>query len=260
MSQKIARTFHYHANAHAFSAQFTRPFHHQIDIQAQSALPVTGGHGHGRSENFEFRDFISFKKGYSHVSGGHQADYDSNNTLATSVLEHLNMFDVLTVDRVVSRLYSKHLPDKKEGNITWIGSKFDNLRVAGCPIEVELNHSLFQDLLTYEAAEKAFAKGGEFRKIAEDPLNTGEVLKPSNVGGVFLCSIVKKIKTDCPGVKVEGHSIYVPGFGKVYLGELLIKHGEKTLTMLRFELGSTSTGSGTAAGSKSNGQPVPPPT
>jgi hypothetical protein len=257
MPPKVPRTFHYHACAHAFSANFSRPFHHQIDIQAQSALPVVGGHGNSRVEGFEFRDFISFKKGYSHVSGGHQADDDSNNTLATAVLEHLNMFDVLSVDRVVSRLYSKHVPDQREGNITWIGSKFENFRIAGCPIEIELNVPLFQDLLTYEAAEKAFAKGGEFRKIAEDPLRTGEVLKPSNVNGVFLCSIVKKIKTDCPGVKVEGHSIFVPGFGKVFLGELLIKHGEKTLTMLRFELGSTTRGSGTGSGTKTNGQPYP---
>jgi hypothetical protein len=257
MSPKTPRTFHYHACAHAFSAQFNRPFHHQIDIQAQSALPVIGGHGHSRVETFEFRDFLSFKKGYSHVSGGHQADDDSNNTLATAVLEHLNMFDVLSVDRVVSRLYSKHPSGAKEGNITWIGSKFENLRIAGCPVHIELNVPLFQDLLTYEAAEKAFAKGGEFRKIAEDPLGTGDVLKPSDVDGAFLCSIVKEIKVDCPGVKVNGHSMYVPGFGKVYLGELIIKHGEKTLIMLRFELGSTTGGSGTGAGTKSNGRPWP---
>jgi len=257
MSPKIPRAFHYHACAHAFSASFTRPFHHQIDIQAQSALPVIGGHGHSRVEAFEFRDFISFKKGYSHVSGGHQADDDSNNTLATAVLEHLNMFDVLSVDRVVSRLYSKHPPNQKEGNITWIGSKFENLRIAGYPVEIVLNVPLFESLPTYEAAERAFAKGGEFRKIAEDPLCTGTALKPANVDGVFLCSIVKEIKTDCPGVKVEGHSVYVPGFGKVYLGELLIKRGEKTLTMLRFELGSTTGGSGTGGGSKSNGTHYP---
>src|SRR6267154_389101 len=163
MSPKAPRTFHFHACAHAFSANFTRPFHHQIDIQAQSALPVIGGHGHSRVDSFEFRSFISFQNGYSHVSGGHQPDDDTH-------------------------------------------------------------HALFHDLLTYEAAESAFKKGDDFRKIAEDPLGTDDVLKPANVDGVFLCSIVKSIKADCPGVKVHGHSLYVPGFGKVFLGELLIKH------------------------------------
>jgi hypothetical protein len=220
-------------------------------------LPIIGGHGHSRVETFEFRDFISFKKGYSHVSGGHQADDDTHNTLATAALEGLNMFDVLTVDRVVSRLYSKHHAKEKEGNITWIGSKFENLRIAGCPVHIELNVPLFHDLQTYEAAESAFKKGGDFRKIAEDPLGTGDILKPSNVEGVFLCSIVKSVKVDCPGVKVEGHSLYVPGFGTVFLGELLIKAGEKTLTMLRFELGSTISGSGTGVGTRTNGRPYP---
>lgn len=257
MPPKAPRTFHYHACAHAFSANFTRPFHHQIDIQAQSALPVVGGHGHARVEAFEFRNFISFSKGYSHVSGGHQADDDSNNTLATAVLEGLNMFDVLTADRVVSRLYSKHPRGSTEGDITWIGSKFENLRIAGCPVHIELNHALFQELLTFEAAESAFKKGGDFRKIAEDPLKTGDALKPADVNGVFLCSIVKDIKVDCPGVKVHGHSLYVPGFGKVFLGELLIKPSEKTLTMLRFELGSTTSGGGTGSGTKTNGRPWP---
>ena len=257
MSPKPTRTFHYHACAHAFGAQFTRPFHHQIDIQAQSALPVIGGHGHSRVEGFEFRDFISFKKGYSHVSGGHQADDDSNNTLATAALEGLNMFDVLTADRVVSRLYSKHPAGAKEGNITWIGSKFENLRIGGYPVHIELNHDVFHDLHTFEAAEQAFAKSGEFRKIAEDPLGTGEALKPKDVNGVFLCSIVKSVKVECPGVKVKGHSLYVPGFGTVYLGELIIKPAEKTLTMLRFSLGSTTSGDGSGSGSKTNGRPYP---
>jgi hypothetical protein len=252
-----SRTFHYHACAHAFSASFTRPFHHQIDIQAQSALPVIGGHGHSRVENFEFRDFITFKKGYSHVSGGHQADDDSNNTLATAVLENLNMFDVLFVDRVVSRLYSKHPAGSEEGSITWIGSKFENFRIAGHAVEIELNIPLIEDMITFAAAQKAFAKDSEFRKIAEDPLCSGKPLKPNQVNGVFLCSIVKKIKTDYPGVKIDGHSLYVPGFGQVFLGELLIKNGEKTLTMLRFELGSTTGGSGTGGGTKTNGRPYP---
>jgi len=257
MSPKPPRTFHFHACAHAFSASFTRPFHHHIDIQAQSALPVIGGHGHSRVDSFEFRSFISFKQGYSHVSGGHQADDDTHNTLATAVLENLNMFDVLTADRIVSRLYSKHHAKEREGNITWIGSKFENLRIAGCPVHIELNVPLFQELLTYESAEQAFKKGGDFRKIAEDPFRTGDILKPSNVDGVFLCSIVKKITVDGPGVKVHGHSLYVPGFGKVFLGELLIKPGEKTLTMLRFELGSTTSGGGTGGGTKTNGKPWP---
>ena len=257
MSPNPPRTFHYHACAHAFSGRFTRPFEHQIDVLAGSALPITGGHGHSRVENYQFRQLISIKAGYSHVSGSHQEDDDSHNTLSTAVLEGLNILDVLTADRIVSRVYSKHPANAKEGNITWHGSGFQNLRVGGCPVQIELNTEVFEKLLTYEAAEEAFAKGGEFRKIAEDPLQIKDKLKPSEVRGVFLCSIVKKIEVDCPGVKVSGHSLEVAGFGKVYLGELLIKRGEKTLTMLRFDLGSSIGGGGTGGGAGTNGSTWP---
>src|SRR5262249_27367051 len=174
------------------------------------------------------------------------------------VLEHLNMFDVLSVDRVVSRLYSKHPAGSTEGSITWIGSKFENFRIAGYPVEIELDMSLLDKLHTFEAAKKTFDKDAKFRKIAENPLPGVQSLTKLGDNGVILCSIVKKIETDYPGVEPRGqHGFYVKGFGSVYLGELLIKHGEKTLTMLRFELGSTSDGSGTAGGTKTNGRPYP---
>src|SRR6266568_4934203 len=67
-------TFHYHACAHAFSGQFTRPFHDLIEVQAATALPIIGGHGNSRVSNFQFREFVTFKHGYTHVSGAHQED------------------------------------------------------------------------------------------------------------------------------------------------------------------------------------------
>src|SRR5215813_3971163 len=189
MCAKSPRTFHYHACAHAFSAQFTRPFHHQIDVQAQSSLPVTGGHGHARVENFEFCDFIRFKRGHSHVSGGHQIEDDSNNSLATSVLEHLNMFEVLTAEHIVSRLYSKHHANAREGEVTWLGSKIENLRIGGIPVHLHLNLPLLNKIQTFEKAYNAFKDDPDFRKIAQDPFGTGTALQIKDIDGVLLCSI-----------------------------------------------------------------------
>jgi hypothetical protein len=250
-------TFHYHACAHAFSGRFTRPFDHLIDVQAASALPVIGGHGNSRVENFQFREFVSFKKGYTHVSGAHQVDDKSNNTLVTATLEGLNVLDVLTADRIVSRLYSKHQNRAPEGHVTMVGSKFENLRIAGCPVHVDLDFELFEEIPTYEAATKAFEKKTAFRKIALDPFQTGQDLKPQGPNGAYLCSLVKEMDTTCPGVKRSGHSFYVPGFGKIYLGEVLIRHAERTLTMIRLELGSAVSGDGSGAQTKSNGTHYP---
>jgi hypothetical protein len=252
--------FHYHACANAFSARFTRPFEAQIDVQAGTSLAVTGGHGSASVEHFRFREFISFKRAYSHVSGGFQEDDKSNNTLVTSVIEGLNMFDILTADRMVCRLYSKHAKGAEEGKITMHGSKFENLAICGHPVTIELDFGLFEDLQTYEEAQKAFKSNEKFRKIASDPLQSGKVLPEQVCNGAFLCSLVKDggIGMNTHGAKSSGHSLHVPGFGRVFFAEVMISHGTRTLTMLRFELGSTMAGSGSSGSGTTNGKQWPP--
>jgi hypothetical protein len=250
--------FHYHACAHAFSGQFTRPFHDLIEVQAATALPIIGGHGNSRVDNFQFREFVSFKKGYTHVSGAHQADDNSNNTLVTATIEGLNVLDILTADRIVSRLYSKHPHGEPEGFVTMVGSKFENLRIAGCLVHVEFDFDLFESIPTYDAATKAFKNNAAFRKIASDPLQSGRPLKAQGPNGAFLCSLVKGMDTNCPGVKQSGHCFHVPGFGKIFLGEVIIVHGERTLTMVRLELGSAVSGSGSISAATANGKNFPP--
>jgi len=256
---EIPRHFHYHACAHAFAGRFTRPFHEQIHVQAASSLPPTGGHGSARIENFQFHEFISFKKGYTHVSGGFQHSDESNNTLVTSVLEGLNMMDILTADRVVCRLYSKHRKHEPEGRITMHGSRFENLRIAGQPVNMNLDFGLFEDIQTYDQAQTAYKTNDKFKKLAEDPLQSGQILPEQKCNGAFLCSLVEgDIQTGHGRVKGPSHSIYVPGFGRVFLAEVFISHGTRTLTMLRFELGSSTSGAGSAAVATTNGRNFPP--
>ncbi len=257
MSPKPSRAFHYHACAHVFNGSFTRPFNATIDVQAPSALPIIGGHGSSRVENFQFREFISFRKGYTHVSGAHQADDDSHNTLVTSTVEGLNILDVVTADRIVARLYSKHLPNEEEGFVSLVGSRFENLRIADCPVDIKLNPLLFERVKTFEHAKNEFDKKGEIRKIAEDPFQTGQPLKEIKPCGVILCSCVKEMETDCPGVKRVGHCFIVPGFGKIFLGEVIFKYAQRTLTMVRLEIGSAVSGSGTSVQTFSNGTHYP---
>jgi len=250
-------TFHYRGCAHAFSGQFTRPFHHQIDVQAQSALPIIGGHGNARVENFQFREFISFRKGATHVSGARQAEDGSHNTLVTATLEGLNLLDVVTADRMVARLYSKHPQNEGEGSFTIVGSKIENLRIAGYPVHIDLDLKTFEKIPTFASALKDFENKGDFFKIAHDPFKTGRSINPRGPNGAFLCSCVKEMETDCPGVERTGHCFKVPGFGRIFLGEVTIRYGERTITMIRFELGSAISGDGSGAGSTGNGHHFP---
>jgi hypothetical protein len=262
MSPSPYRTFHYHANAHAFSGHFIRPFEHQIDVQAASVLPIIGGHGQARVENFQFKEFLSFRKGYTHVSGADQEEDDrtlSHNTLVTSTIEGLNLLEVVTADRIVARLYSKHREGEPEGSFNMVGSRFEGLRIADCDVGIKLDLELFKKVPTYKAALEEFDKNGDFYKIASDPFKEKQAVKKPDANGAFLCSCVKEIETvTCPGVtRVGHHGFSVDGFGKIFLGEVVIQHGQRTLTMVRFEIGSAVSGNGTAVQAFSDGRGYP---
>jgi len=257
--------FFYHACANAFSAHFTRPVDRLIEVQAGTSLPITGGHGSARVENFRFDGFASFKVAYSQVSGSEKfvtgekgKEHCIHTTQATSVVEGLNILDVITADRVVSRLASSY-ESGDEPESVWLGSRFDNLQIAGCKIEVELHHEFGPKLKTFDLAIEEFKKNKEFRKMAESPLGAWKLPDKIERHGVICCSLVKTLKPEkCPGVEHlghHGHVLVVPEFGKVHLAELVLTHGSKTLTMIRFELGSPNGGGGTAGQSGTNGRP-----
>jgi hypothetical protein len=255
----VHRTYLYNAHGHALSGQILRPLQHLIDVQAAASLPSIGGHGKAHVDNFQFQDMFSFKAAYTYVSGSHDEESKSHTTLATSVVEGLNILDVVTADRVVARLSSQHPPKHKEPSITLMGSKFDNLRITGCPAEVELDFELFERLDTFEAMRNEFKTNANFRRIAEDPYQTGKPQKLPELHEVMICSLVKDMKTTCHGVKRVGHAFVIPQFGKVFVAEIVAKHSTRTLTMLRLELGSPTSANATVAEVDGNGTPLPPP-
>ena len=269
------RRYHYHANAHVLSAHLTRPIQHIIEVQAATSLPTTGGVGRSRVENFRFQEVVSFKAGYSHVSGSEKSEGGKtiHTTHATAAVEGLNILDVVTADRIVVRLSSsfpgENSPDN-EGRIVIVGTKFENLRVAGCPIEVELHHELALDLGTFAEVKSAYTRNEEFKKLSKEPK------KAPGDNGVVYCSLVKhlwlsqcgslledaaggappdvKVKR-CHGVKRSGHTLKVEEFGTIHLAEILFEHGRKTVTMMRVELGSPNGGLLTLVEGSTNGRP-----
>ena len=237
-------SFHYHANAFAFSGEFHRPIQRSIEVQAASSLPHSGGHGQAGAENFSLDKMVSFAKGYSHVSGS-KAENGYHTSQATAVLENLNILDMVTADRVVARLSSDHDPAKREGHIIAVGTHFENLRVAGCPVKVEIDHDLLIKNRTHAELSKTVAS---FKK-------SGRIADESN--GVIVCSLAKSVEVDCPGVEIDGHVITVPQFGKVYVAELICSYATKLISMMRLELGSPHHATLVAASPRINGTPFP---
>jgi len=262
MSDVARLPFLFHASALALSGHLTRPIEHVIEVQAGTALPITGGHGSAHVENFRFNQTVSFKAGYSEVSGSEKivdGKIVAFTTLSTAVLEGLNIQDVVTADRIVARLSASFEPGKHESRILTIGSRFENLRVAGCKVEVELHDELALELATFEQARNQYKTNANFKKMVDDPFSKGHATNRNEIEahGSIHCSLVKKFTpAKYPGIfNCHGHVLEVEEFGKIYLAELLLHHGSKTLTMLRVELGSPSGGGFTGAQASGNGLP-----
>ena len=93
--------FHFHAEAHAFSASFMRPYVVPVGAQAAVSLPSIGGHAHSRVDNFRQDGLVHFTMARSHVSGSWQDDTIVT-THATTVIEGLNVLDYILADRIIA--------------------------------------------------------------------------------------------------------------------------------------------------------------
>lgn len=257
--EPIHPTYLYNGQGHALSAQIVRPFHELIEVQAGMSLPTIGGFGAASVSDFRFRDLVSFDRASTHVSGSFNDDDQTYTTMVTSSIENLNFCHVVTAERVVVRLTSRHLLNEPEPEISFLGSHFDNLRIGGYPVEVDLDLDLFSRADTFRKLLAEIDSNKAFRKMALDPYHTGKALKRPDENGTVLCSLVKDMNAKCPGVKRDGHVFAVPGFGRVFVAEVVAEDSHRILTMLRFRLGSPVGGSGTAAQAQSNGQQYPPP-
>lgn len=251
----MERTFLYHAHATGTSGRITLPFDEVIPVQAPAAIPVTGGYSTVRVEGFRYRDILSFRSATSIVSGDFSVKEQAFETVMSSTIEGLNILDVVTADVVVARIASRHPKDGGEPSIIPVGSYFENLRVAGCKVDVPLNTELFTRCSRYREVRQTINEDGAVRTRLSHGFADLSAQPP---GGALLCSLANGVSVNCREVQTEGHAIHVPHFGTVYLAEFLITPYSRSITMLRAELGSAVEGKISSGGGSGNGQPFPP--
>ena len=162
-------TSHYfHAEAHALSGKLILPFEEQIKRQAlvklqgdsKQLLLEAKGDNTGdaedtrklrekraqenylsqHSKNYRLESIISYSAAHTQVSGHRSKKHpDRFVTLATSVVENLNVLNVVTADRVVAQISTTHLPDQYSPEVTFLGTHFENLRIARHKAEPVIN-------------------------------------------------------------------------------------------------------------------------
>src|ERR1035438_1157151 len=129
----------YYAEANVLSADLKQPLEERIRPQASVELPRDGHYQYRQADPFHFEGILSYKGGYTQVAGHPSSKTAGFVTLTTSVVEDLNVLDVVTADRVVAQISTVH-PVHGKGqvpSVTFLGTRFDNLRIDGHRVEVE---------------------------------------------------------------------------------------------------------------------------
>jgi hypothetical protein len=140
----------------------------------------------------------------------------------------------------------------------------EGVAVDGHGLTIELNLPLFQKYDTFSklmtaSDDPAFVKesGDHLFMTSTTP---GAAAPPPPRGrecnGLVQATVVKSIKwtgDPIPNARIDQHSVYVPDFGRIFFGELLITDVARRFTLLRLELGSELGGAVACAEVETNG-------
>jgi hypothetical protein len=141
MANEEPRPHYFHAEAHALKGKVRFPV--DAEVRPQAFVKLAGTleellNGEGKrnyfsqhAKNYRLEGVFSYSAAHTQVSG-HRSSKDERNsvTLATSVVENLNILNVVTADRVVAQISTTHIPGQYVPEVTFLGTHFENLKIA----------------------------------------------------------------------------------------------------------------------------------
>jgi hypothetical protein len=270
MASTVNKVHYFHAEANSLGGFIEQPIKKVIPGQASASLPAVGGHVTNSTEAFNFEGIVSCSSAYTRVSGRHLETDGTPSTMVTSVVEGLNLLEVVTADRIVAQVSMEHPVDGGPPTVTFTGSRFEGLKIGGHDASPTLNSSLLDSGAgTGPITWSLFQKTGKLQaaKLVKSAQGGGAAyqwivdrygwIAPAKAPGSILCSLVDGVAPSVPG-KSFGHVMDIPGFGKVIFGEVLAFPASVHLSMIRAELGSPTSGGLNMASVTSNGNTIPP--
>src|SRR5262245_51513497 len=278
---ELRRRFIFRGNAAAIGGRIVRPSDLILDSIATSSLTVVGGRSRQRAGNAKFGDWISFteantfaeglfddvQRQIEFTNGKVPEDYLSTSTRVSADVVNLVVGNKprLTIRRLHASLSSKSPTASGEPAIPVGGDTvIEGVVVDGHGLTVELNLALFQrydtlSKLMTAADDPAFVKESGDHLFMRDTTPGIAAPPPARLrysNDVVYATVVKSIKwTGEPiaNARIDQHSVYVPDFGKIFFGELLLSSFSRRFTLLRLELGSELGGAVACSEVETNG-------
>lgn len=280
MPDETGTTHRYHAEATALEGYLRLPFAQPIERQAHAKVHEDGGYLSLHSESFRVEGIVSYGAAHAQVSGHREEKHGRGFiTLATSVVEDLNVLNVVTADRVVGQVSIEHPLDGYVPSVTFLGTQFINLRISGHPVKVDLDFDMFREQPEGDRSytrhpgfmERVAGRLGLVRGHADIPeeikTRYASDRRETADGETTEFSLVKHIDGSIPW-RCFGHVIDIPHFGKVYLATVRVEHSNPEegrdrhrqtlidLTMIEIKMGCIATGTMMVANGKTNGGPT----
>jgi hypothetical protein len=266
------RVFYYHADAAPIGGHFTKPDEKIVHSHGSSSLAQAGGHVASRVSAFKLDKLVSFDHAYSEIHGT-VSKTGSWTTQVTSVVEGLNVLDMVKADRVIACLAVEHPRNGGHPKASVVGSEFENLTVDGVKVNPVLGKKVLPPHKKGRFPDRAIIEDENFlaRAITQSQKVTNAKGAPDWIParygwvqsktarrrkGYVQCSLVDRIQGAKSGSSF-GHVMHVPDFGNIFLGELLTSHHSFRLTMMRLEMGCTNHGTMSIGSGDSNGFGAP---
>jgi hypothetical protein len=223
------------------SGHFTFPFNDRIEVQAASALPEIGGFGSSKVVDFNFHDIIRFDVAQTLVVGSSNGCGDDPNvhtTLLQSSIEGVDVMGMFSADRIVARLLTMYRDGDTEPSVQLIGTRFENLKIAGISVEVDLATDFLDKADKYSTLNNLYREGNEeIGKLFGTPAVRERWFRhPARPEALpRRGSLVRAITPHGRGLNIEGHVAIVPGTGIVRLGEIRINPLTRIVNMVEIK-------------------------
>jgi hypothetical protein len=265
---------YYYATAYVLKADLEQPLKEKIEPQAFVKLPEDGKYTFNEFGPYRLKGVLSYRYGYTQVAGHPSSKGHGQSTLATSVVEDLNVLDVVTADRVVGQISTDYPGNGQVPRVTFLGTRFVNLRIGGHKVDIDQDvhilgpkprndRSYFEDAGSLTRMTRQFAHIRKMKKLpdwaAKEFTRDKSATQDENMAQMSLVNSIN----GAPGATF-GHVIDVPHFGRIYLGELRIDRKLEPgstdyylynfhLEMIRLDMGCIGKGTSGIVAMDSNG-------
>jgi hypothetical protein len=271
MSAPPEERYLYSGHTVGASAQFHRldnveNLNHRIPALGASVLPVTGGLATAHVTDYSYvvdhprhRTLLSVRRVDSSAEGREYGDRFE--TEVGAEVESIRVVEKLHVDFIKFHMLSTLEKGKAEPTVSTRGNEIEGMRLGRVKVKLVLD----EEPLGFSGSKEQLAAFYKDKK--EDyrlehswrfgtPKDTDKLSAPC---GMYTYSLVREIKlqgteVEKHGITVEGYSIKWKGFGRIVLGEVVLRGNSRQVTLVRLAMGSSAGGPGSMGCGQTNGQ------